>query len=130
MKKALFVLTAIFFAACSYSTANLSDIKACTAVSENQCMTDEAIFSADTPEIFISAVLNNAPTETTVKFTWRYLEENLDIAEVDLVSEEITSKMQSSLTKPTAGWPKGKYEVVLKIGTDNAEPVHKEFSIQ
>lgn len=35
-----------------------------------------------------------------------------------------------SLERSTKPWPKGEYEVVLKIQTDNADPVSKTFSVK
>ena len=117
----------------SVSTAHIDDVKMCTRVSDNQCPADKPAFSRNTPVIFVSCHLKNAPENTRVKFTWYYYGKNkVKITSVKLNSGNKTGtlNLQSSLSRPTRGWPVGEYEVAISIeGVDKA-PVIKKFSVQ
>lgn len=131
MKKLNFSLIAvILLTGCNISTANLSDVMSCTEITDNLCTEDITTFAPDTPEIFVSAILNNAPEGTFTTFSWRYLEDNYDIDSITLESIETTTTLQSSFTIPDNGWPLGEYEVVLSLDTDNSEPIHKKFIVK
>ncbi len=131
----LFLIASCVFimaSSCEVSTANLTDVKMCEIPEGDLCAEDQAEFATDLEEIYVTAVLNNAPEGTQVTFYWRYLDED-PVVEIDSVTvdiEEVTSSIYSALTAPPAGWPTGRYEVELKIHTDNAEPVKKQFEIK
>jgi hypothetical protein len=121
---------ALLMQACAVSTASISDLRICENLSGDECSEDNQTVNADATVIYISGKLNDAPKDTQLKITWRYLTDEQDIDTVTLTADESGSgPFSSSLTQPTNGWPSGKYEVVLDLGTDNSEPTHKEFSI-
>ncbi|MHB9111747.1 MAG: hypothetical protein ACYC4D_03845 [Thermoleophilia bacterium] len=120
---------------CNVSTANLSNVNVCDKLDNEQCPSDMSSLDQETPAFYVSADLNNAPSGTKIKIDWRYLSgeignEPQDIDSVSLTSEEDSNNIQSSLERATDVWPKGEYEVVLTIQTDNAEPIHKKFSVK
>lgn len=122
-------------AGCNVSTANLSDVRICDKLDNGQCTSDMSSLDKNTPTLYVSANLNNAPTGTKIKVDWRYLggdpgTEPQDIDSITLTSEEDSANLQSSLDSGTGTFPIGDYEVVLKIDTDNADPIHKTFSIK
>jgi len=130
----LLVASCVFIMAssCEVSTANLTDVKMCEMPDGDLCAEDQAVFAPDLPEIYVTAVLNNAPEGTQVTFYWRYLDED-PVVEIDSVVvdiEETTSSLYSALTAPPAGWPTGNYEVELKVSADNVDPVKKQFEIK
>ena len=136
MKKAI-ILSVILvgllvvFQQCNVSTANIVDVKMCESTENTQCAEDNPVFSTNTPVIYVSCVLKNAPEGTKVNFKWYYLvEDKVFIDEVSLVAQATTTPMQSSLNMPDAGWPTGNYEVVLSLDTDNSTPITKSFSVQ
>ena len=135
MKRALLLATvlvfgSLFLQACQVSTTEVTDVKICDNMTEDQCDADMQIVSATAPAIYCSGQLENAPEGTTLKITWRYLTNDQDIDSVTLTAEKSGGgPFSSSLTKPDSGWPSGKYEVVLDLGTDNSEPIHKQFEI-
>lgn len=118
---------------CNFNSANINDVKVCTSVTNNQCSVDKPFFEPNTPRIFASCHLNNAPADTQVEFAWFYLgQERIPIDAVTLNSGDNigTVNMQSSLSRPNNGWPLGDYEVVITIlGTDK-EPVVKAFWVE
>jgi len=131
------MLAAIFLQACSVSTAGISDVKLCVdADSKGICSSDSSTFETTTPEIFLSANLNNAPSGTKVTSSWKYIKGELgnDPQDIDSVTAEAkeggSQPYTSSMTSPTAGWPKGDYEVTITLSSDNSTPVVKKFSIQ
>lgn len=126
----LVIVGALSMQACSVSTASISDVKTCQELSGDTCGEDQPEISADAPAIYLSGRLNDAPKDTELVITWRYLTDEQDIDSVTLTTEEAGSgPFSSSLKMPDNGWPSGEYEVVLDLGIDNSEPVHKEFNI-
>jgi hypothetical protein len=120
----------LFVQACAVSSASISDVKTCEELDGDSCGMDQPVISADTPVIYLSGMLNDAPSDTKLVITWRYLTDEQDIDAVTLTTEESGSgPFSSSLQMPANGWPSGDYEVVLDLGTDTSESVHKEFSI-
>ncbi len=102
-------------------------------MSGDQCAHDNPNFNTETPEIYVSCQLKNAPPETQVEFTWYYLgQRKIKIDAVTLSSGDLTGtlNMYSSLSKPNNGWPVGEYEVVIAIVGTEKEPVVKKFSVQ
>ncbi len=127
---AAMAMVSLTMSACEVSTANISDIKICDDMSGDQCTADKSAIPAAAPAIYCSGQLDNAPEGTTVKITWRYLPDDIDIDSVTLTADKSGGgPFSSSLTKPEGNWPAGKYEVVLDLGTDNSEPVHKQFEV-
>lgn len=124
------IAAAFLLTACNISTTNLSDIMACTETQDVLCAEDITTFATDTPEIYISAILHNAPEGTLTTFSWRYITDDFHIDSITLESVETTTTLQSSLNMPDEGWPVGEYEVIISIHTDNSEPVHKKFTVK
>ena len=128
-----FLSAIIVFSSCNFSTANISDVKMCTSIADNQCSADKPVFSTNTAEIFVSCHLNNAPNDTDVEFAWFYLgQERIPIDAVVLNSGEIIGnlKLNSSLSRPNNGWPEGDYEIVITILGTEKEPVIKSFWVK
>lgn len=116
----------IMVPSCSVSTANLSDVKLCTEKnSSGVCDSDMSSFSADATVIYCSASLNNAPSGTKVTFEWKQGDQSLGKADVETSSGTVSS----NFTTNDAVEP-GTYSVTVKINTDNAKPVTKEFTIE
>ncbi|MHB0867793.1 MAG: hypothetical protein ACYC6B_09695 [Thermoleophilia bacterium] len=131
------LLVAATLQACSYSTAQLSDVKLCNSTDgAGNCVNDSMAFKTTDAEIFLSAQLENAPSGTKVTAAWRYLKGELgnEPKDIDSVTAEAGDggnlPYYSSLTAPTAGWPTGDYEVTLTLSSDNSTPVSKQFSIK
>ena len=119
---------------CSASTANISDVKICDGLSDGACASDMPALATDTGTFYVSGNLNNAPSGTKIDVNWRYLGGELgqaqDIDSVSMVSDENTNTIESSLEHSTASWPRGEYQVTLKVNADNVDPVNKQFSVK
>lgn len=128
-------LAGIILSGCNFefSTANVSDIKTCTDFGSTLCNNSQAVFPTNAPAIYISCKLNNAPENTLVTFTWKYMEgAPLVIDEVTLNSgnEGMNLDLNSSLSRPNNGWPTGKYQVEIRIGSQDESPEIKQFEVQ
>ncbi len=129
------ILGGIMLSSCNFefTTANVKDIKICESLSGSLCNSDNSVLSTNIPEIYISCKLKNAPDNTKVTFTWKYLEEpQVVIDEVTLNSENkgTSLNLHSSLSRPNNGWPTGKYAVEISIGEDDKSPKVKNFEIR
>ncbi|HAT03277.1 MAG TPA: hypothetical protein DCS29_00660 [Candidatus Magasanikbacteria bacterium] len=129
-------ILALLGAGCEVTTANLQNVKMCSALVDYQCAEDTVEFSSDTPELFLTALLQNAVEGTVVNYSWYYLgeqgtEEPYEIDSVDFTKKEgDQQEVYGSLSIPDNGWPVGAYQVVLQIKADNVDPITKEFSIK
>lgn len=112
--------------ACNVSTANLSDVKLCTSKgSGGDCPSDMAKFPADVQVIYCTSSIDNAPANTKVTFEWKHGSESMGKADV-----ETSSGVVSSNFTPNGTLEPGSYSCTVKINTDNAKPVTKEFTIE
>lgn len=142
MKKLLIIVAALLGAmsllACEVSTANLTNVRICNNAVDNggDCSEDMTAFKTTDPVIYLSANLENAPDGTVVTATWNYVkgEYSNEKQEIDKVSATATDggnlPFHASLTGPTDGWPKGDYEVIVSLSSDNSTPITKPFSIK
>jgi len=114
-------------------TATITDAKVCTTLIDNLCDKDLPILPVSSHEVFVSCLLKYSIADTKVKFTWYYHgETKMEIDYVVLNTGDNIGKqnLSSSLSRPANGWPKGGYEVVIQVQTDNANPLNKQFLIQ
>ena len=117
---------------CSVSTANVKDVKICTSLEGNVCNQDNPVIDNNAATIFASCLLKNSVSGTKVKFTWLYYgDTKIKIDDVILDTGELSGNLElnSNLSRPDNGWPKGVYEVEVQVMTDNAKPVIKQFTV-
>jgi len=115
------------------NSAHVEDIKICDDLSGNLCNNDHAVIMTTAGDVSVSCKLKNAPNNTMVVFTWKYMEgQPLVIDEVTLNSgtEGTNLDLNSTLSRPYNGWPTGRYAVEIKIGENDKDPVIKNFEIQ
>ncbi len=118
---------------CSISTARVSDARICESLNGNLCEKDNPVVSTSAEAIYASCNLKGAPAGTKVKFSWYYYgDTKFEIDNVILDTGDYSGKLElnSYLSRPDMGWPKGVYEVVIQIQTDNAKPLIKQFTVQ
>ena len=118
----------------SFTTASLSEATMTTAVDENMQPLDTTdVFTPDTPEIFCSFKLSNAPPDTEIKAEWVYIEGELEDVSNYLMDEwstttDGTGYISVSIIGPYAGWPKGDYKVILYV--DDEEKLSVPFYVR
>ena len=116
----------VVLAACSFSvtTANYSNLAMAGDVDENNGPIGvTTTFAVDSPLVYVTGLLKNAPEGTVITAEWYYLESDpvVFIDGASYESVDTTTTFNFSLSKPTAGWPLGGYEVKLYI-----DDVYKE----
>ena len=115
----IFLTVGIFFlSACSFTTANFTDLKMASEVDkQNLPVTITSTFTTTSPIIYVTGIIKNAPEGTVIKSEWYYLEteDPIFIDDVEYEVNDVTTAFDFSLSKPTAGWPAGSYEVKLYI---------------
>ena len=105
----------------------------CTSLSEDLCPQDFPVISAEAGQLFASCKIKNAPAETKVKFTWLYYgETKITIDEITFDTKDMGTNLNlhSSLSRPNNGWPKGVYEVEMRILVGDKKPLVKQFTIE
>jgi hypothetical protein len=90
---------------------------------------------ADTPEIFCSFKLSNAPSDTHLNAEWIYIQgENATLANTVIATWKTTTEgtryIEISLSPPGgwSGWYTGEYQVVLYI--DDEEQTSVPFTVE
>jgi hypothetical protein len=118
-----------------FTTASLSKATMCKSVDSEtrEPVEPTNVFSPDTPEIFCSVNLSNAPSDTEVSSEWIYVKGELeDVSDylIDKVSitTDGTRYVSFSVTRPDNGWPTGDYKVVLYL--DGNEKTSVTFKVQ
>ena len=111
------------------STPSLSQATTCKSVNPQTGEPIEAssTFTPDTPEIFASAKLSNAPAGTEIKSEWIYVQGDL-LIDTWSTSAEGTRYISLSITRPDNGWPTGDYKLVLYL--DGEEAASVSFKVQ
>ena len=146
MKRSIFRTCLVLFAALigttqlagcsgevSFTTASLSEATMATGTdSDNQPVGATDQFQVDTPEIFCSVKLSNAPNDTEVLSEWVYVKGELEgvtdhIIDTFPVVTDGTRHLQFSMERPDGGWPKGDYKLVLYV--DAKEEVAVPFTV-
>jgi hypothetical protein len=119
----------------SFTTARLSEMTMAASIDETTAQPIEKTdtFSVDTPQIFVSVKVSNAPSETDVTTEWIYVGgevADLENYTIDTASVEVegTRYIYFYRPMPEAGWPKGDYKVVFSI--DDKEQGSVPFKVQ
>lgn len=112
----LFVVYAVFFA----DIGPVYNINTATSIDNS---TYEAVdtankFAVDTPEIFVTFSTQDLEVGTDITGYWVYTTKDVQIASATVKTELDTQNAYFSLSKPTAGWPIGDYEVQFKIADE------------
>jgi len=109
-------------AECAVSTAGLSDAAMATAINEETKAptTAASTFAPETPAIFATVKLSNAPADTRVKATFHYLEGGDRQITEDEVKAGGTRYVSFTLSPPDNGWPAGQYETRFELNGKEA----------
>jgi hypothetical protein len=122
MKKIILLVVAVLLilSGCSFnfsvSTANIKNAVMATDVDETGKPDDTVTeYTQDAPKFVVSAVLDNAPDNTKIRFVWNYLTEEQKITEILLDSQDKSGiYVFCNLTNDTP-WPAGDYNVQIFI---------------
>lgn len=99
------------------------------------CDSDSPEYPEQSLAFHVTTKLRFAPEDTKVTFSWygfnrneRYLIDAVTIRAGDFGSGS-SYRLHSNLNRGEAIWPKGEYEVVIELHTDNSTPIHKKFAV-
>ena len=116
---------------CNTPTASISEVTMAPDVNaQKQPVNPTDVFAADTPEIFCSFKLSNAPSDTHLNAEWVYIQgENATLANTVIATWKTTTAgtryLEISLSPP-GGWPSwytGEYQVVLYLNGEEQTSV-------
>jgi hypothetical protein len=121
----------VALAACSVSTAHLTDLK----VGNDKALATTTTTFAKTDSIYASADVANTPSKVTVQ--WHFIAEkvagqppNSTIPSFDLSKDlESDGTATYNLTPPPAGWPAGTYKIEVDMMVDGAQKDQKTAEI-
>jgi len=117
----------------SFTTAKLTEATMCLGVdSESKPVNPTDAFGVNTPEIFCSVKLSNAPADTEVLSEWVYIKGEVAgvtdyVIDTLPLNAEGTQYLQFSMERPDDGWPIGEYELNLYI--DGKDAVSLPFTV-
>jgi len=117
----------------SYTSAKLSEAAMCLGVDgDAKPVNPTSAFAVNTPEIFCSVKLSNAPADTEIGSEWVYVRGELSgydntVIDTLVLPADGTQYLQFSLPRPDGGWPTGEYK--LKLYIDGKEKVSLPFTV-
>ncbi len=127
---AMAALLALFFAAGAQAAPHFADV----TVSDSDDGDATEMFAPNTPEIFVHAGMVDVAHGSKVSSDWiaedtgGVAPANYKIDSVAFDTGMLTNVVTFSLSKPTAGWPVGKYRVDLFIDGKAAGAAHFKVS--
>jgi len=112
----------------SFTTARMTNVTTASAVDPVTMApkTVTSTFQAQSPVIYVTALMKNAPDGTKVGIVWKYLTQPQDIASYEVVTTETEQYVSFNLTKPANGFPLGQYEAQLFIDKKYKQSVQFE----
>ncbi len=114
----LFLNLLLWIGACSFTTANFTNLAMASAIdTDNKPIQVTQEFATNTPTIYVTGTIKNAPSNTIIKVEWIYLETDpiTLITDYEITVNDVTVNFYFELTKPSQGWPTGRYEARLYI---------------
>jgi hypothetical protein len=117
----------------SFTTAKISEATMALSVDSNaKPVNPTNKFYVDSPAIYCSCKVSNAPEQTDVTSVWVYVrgEADLENYEIDSygMTVEGTTYLYFYMNRPTNGWPTGEYKLVLYL--DGKEQTSLPFTVQ
>lgn len=105
----------------------------CNPVNDNACKNDISSFKAETKTIGFGVDLVRSQDDARLKLIWKYLSapDGKEIV-ISTTTQEIDKKVSQfkySLNSQSA-LPPGKYELLVALESQNAEPIRREFTVE
>ena len=136
MKKVLSICLIVFLmvsiSSCSFTTANITDLKMASTVQDNLPVDITNVFTTTSPVIYATGTLKNAPDGTVLTAEWYYLDASPEIFidSATLQPTDVNTSFSFSLSIPDNGWPTGKYEVRFFIDDSTTVSSKLSFTVQ
>ena len=114
----------------SFTTANISEPGMTSEIVNGAPVDVITEYSQDTDEFYAFGILNNAPSDTTVRFVWNYLTDPQEIYEVEMNSDGKSGIYVYSTLTLDGLWPVGDYSVEIYIDDRDKPDATIEFSVK
>lgn len=75
----------------------------------------QSVFATTAPVIYVTFMINNAPVGSPIHVEWIYSTTSESIISSDANTTESSQNANFQLSKPTADWPAGEYEVRISV---------------
>ncbi len=114
----------------SNSASLISDVKTSLKVDAKTLkpISPQSVFTTTAPIIYVTFMINNAPIGAKVHVEWLYTTTSTSITSTDANTTESSQTANFSLSKPTADWPAGAYEV--RISVNGAYITSAKFTVK
>jgi hypothetical protein len=109
----------------NFSTANVSQPAMASTVDSvtMQPINKTSVFTAQSPIIYATVYVQNAPTETKIKAKWTYVDSKIDIGTVSFQTTQTNQYVAFNLTRPNNGFPVGSYTVDIYLNDKLKETI-------
>ncbi len=113
-----------------FSTANISQPAMASSVdaSTKQPINKTDVFSVQTPVIYATVLVKNAPSDTRITAKWTYVDGKIDIGTVNFQTTQTSQYVAFHLTRPDSGFPAGAYKVEIYLNDKLKETM--KFSVK
>jgi hypothetical protein len=117
----------------SFTTAKISEATMALSVDDYaKPVNPTNKFYVDTPAIYCSCKVSNAPESTDITSVWIYVRGEVDLENYEIdsygMTVEGTTYLYFYMNRPTNGWPIGEYKLVLYL--DGKEQTSLSFTVQ
>ncbi len=108
-----------------FSTANISEPAMASSVDpvSMKPVSKTDVFSPQSPIIYATALVKNAPSDTKISAKWIYVDAKIDIATVDVKTTQTNQYVAFNLTRPANGFPAGEYKVEIYLNDKLKETI-------
>jgi hypothetical protein len=133
-RQAIFPLIAVLIfalltAGCKPGPVEIGEVVICKNVdSEYNPVEPTTVFPSGTDTVYAAVKVNNITPEDKVTTIWNYLETGEEINVTDFTTEESGSGYIAFSIEVTAGFPTGRYNVVVYLNDEEIKTV--EFSVE
>ncbi len=110
------------------NSIRISDVQVASKIDleTNKAITVTNTFKNDSPIIYVTVEIKNAPPDSKVSAKWIYIDEDFHIAYSSVDFNEVNQQAYFSLTMPDNGFPLGEYEVQLFLDDEYDKSVYFE----
>ncbi|HAS04308.1 MAG TPA: hypothetical protein DCR71_00850 [Dehalococcoidia bacterium] len=117
----------------SFTTANISEATMALSVDNDaKPLNPTNKFYEDTPVIYCSLKVSNAPVATDITSVWVYVRGELELEDHEIdsfgMTVEGTTYVYFYMNRPTNNWPLGEYKLVFYLDGKEAESL--PFTVQ
>ena len=117
-------------------TVSFTEPRLCSNPFEKTCGSDMRTFAVDTQEIWFSSKFSGIKEGQKITFVWQYISGELDVKKpytidsVEMIVKKEFTELNTSLSKPTSGWPVGEYKIAVLVDGVNKDFLAQQFLVK